>query len=211
MADSPDAILLKRRARRRLVGAIALVVFIVIVLPIALDQEPKPVNQTLTVQSPSRDGGPFNTRVLPPLTAPPATPAKSSPPAALADEPEAAKPKPAAPAANSRSRAAAKDGAKAGGKQIAKTDVAERRRAQAVLNDEAYIVPIGAFANPENVKQVQDKAASAGIESYTEKVTSAQGEQIRVRAGPFQSRDAAEKAREKLKSLGLEVGQVAQR
>jgi cell division septation protein DedD len=32
-----------------------------------------------------------------------------------------------------------------------------------------------------------------------------------VRAGPFKSRDAAEKARDKLKALGLEVGQVAQR
>jgi cell division septation protein DedD len=32
-----------------------------------------------------------------------------------------------------------------------------------------------------------------------------------VRAGPFTSRSAAENARDKLKSLGLEVGQVAQR
>ncbi len=90
-------------------------------------------------------------------------------------------------------------------------DVAETRRAQALLNDEAYIVPLGAFSNPDNAKQVQDKAASAGIKSYTESLKSPQGEHTRVRAGPFTSRGAAEQARDKLKSLGLEVGQVAQR
>ena len=39
MAD--DANLLKRRARRRLVGAIALVVLIAVVLPVILDQQPR--------------------------------------------------------------------------------------------------------------------------------------------------------------------------
>jgi len=179
-------------------------------LPTVLDQQPKPVGQTLSLQIPSRDGGPFNTRVLPPLAAPPAAPAKSAPPAA-SDKPEAAKPKPVTPAASAKPRSPAKEGAKAGGKESAKVTVADSRRAQALLNDEAFIVPMGAFANPENVKQVQDKAVFVSIEANTEKVTGVQGEQIRVRAGPFQNRNAAEKAREKLRSLGLDVGQVAQR
>jgi DedD protein len=89
--------------------------------------------------------------------------------------------------------------------------VAETRRAQALLNDVAYFVPMGAFANPDNARQVQDKATAAGIGSYTEKVKSGHGEQIRVRAGPFSSREAAEKAREALRSAGLTVGQVAKR
>jgi len=62
-----DANLVKRRARRRLVGAIALMVLIVVVLPVILDQQPRPVPQALSVQIPSQDGGPFKTRVLPPL------------------------------------------------------------------------------------------------------------------------------------------------
>ena len=93
----------------------------------------------------------------------------------------------------------------------AKPRVAEARRAQALLNDEGFVVPLGAFTNPDNAKQVQERAASAGVKSYTENVKGQQGEQTRVRAGPFASRGAAEKARDKLKSLGLEVGQVAQR
>ena len=68
MAD--DGNVLKRRARRRLVGAIALVVLVVVVLPVILDQQPRSTPQALTVQIPSQDGGPFKTRVLPPLSVP---------------------------------------------------------------------------------------------------------------------------------------------
>src|SRR3989442_12569717 len=69
-----DANLIKRRARRRLVGAIALVVLIVVVLPVILDQQPRPVPQALTVQIPGQDGGPFRTRVIPPMEPPPVSP-----------------------------------------------------------------------------------------------------------------------------------------
>ena len=203
MAD--DANLLKRRARRRLVGAIALVVIAVVVLPVVLDQEPRPVTQTLTVEIPSQDRGPFNTRVLPPLPPPPAAPRKTAEDKATAPpEPKAAEPAP-------RARASQQGSAGTTDKERGKTDVAEARRAQALLNDEGFVVPLGTFTNPDNAKQVQDRAASASIKSYTENVKGQQGEQTRVRAGPFASRDAAEKARDRLKSLGLEVGQVAQR
>ena len=204
MAD--DANLLKRRARRRLVGAIALVVLIVVVLPVILDQQPRLVPQALTVQIPAQDGGPFKTRVLPPLQSPPATPQKSESTQAAKDRAIQAEPEPA-----SRSRAPKKESARTADKERAKTQVAEARRAQALLNDEGFVVPLGTFTNPDNAKQVQDRADSAGIKSYTEGVKSQQGEQTRVRAGPFASRDAAERARDRLKSLGLEVGQVAQR
>jgi len=201
-----DANLLKRRARRRLVGAIALVVLIVVVLPVILDQQPRLVPQALTVQIPAQDGGPFKTRVLPPLQSPPATPQKSESTQAAKDRAIQAEPEPA-----SRSRAPKKESARTADKERAKTQVAEARRAQALLNDEGFVVPLGTFTNPDNAKQVQDRADSAGIKSYTEGVKSQQGEQTRVRAGPFASRDAAERARDRLKSLGLEVGQVAQR
>jgi len=36
-------------------------------------------------------------------------------------------------------------------------------------------------------------------------------EQTRLRAGPFDSRESAERARDKLKSLGIPVGQVTSR
>jgi DedD protein len=66
LTDSDEATELRRRARRRLVGAIALVVLAVIVLPIIFDKEPKPVNQDIVIQIPSQNAGRFNSKVLPP-------------------------------------------------------------------------------------------------------------------------------------------------
>src|SRR3954468_14329395 len=43
---------LKKRARRRLVGAIALVLLIVVFLPMVLDSEPKPLNQDIAINIP---------------------------------------------------------------------------------------------------------------------------------------------------------------
>lgn len=203
MAESQDASLLKRRARRRLIGALALVVFIVVILPLVLDREPRPVTQNLTVQIPSQEAGRFNTRVLPPLAPPPAA---STAPAAPAKAAAEAKSETAKPEAAPASKAAPEDRPGA----AAKVQTAEAERAKALLNDQAYIVPLGAFSNAANVKQVRDKAAAAGIKSYTEKIKGAKGGETRVRAGPFSSTDAAERAREKLKSLGLPVGKVAQ-
>jgi DedD protein len=171
-----------------------LVVLVVVVLPIILDQKPRPGPQELTVRIPSQDGGPFKTRVLPPLQSAPAAPQKSEP-AQAAKEPQDT----TAPAESVARPAPAK-------KESAKPP--EKARAKA---KEVYVVPLGAFVNPDNAKQVRDRAVSAGVKSYTEQVKNQQGEQTRVRAGPFASRGAAEKARDKLKSLGLEVGQVAQR
>jgi DedD protein len=208
-----DATLLNRRARRRLIGAIALAVFVVVVLPIVLDQEPKPVMQNLTVQIPSQNGGPFNTRVLPPLQSPPVAPQKSvsAVKGNVQEDSGAIRPAPKTEGAGAGSRSPAKSAAKTAPRESAKVQVAEARRAAALLNDEGYIVPLGAFANPDNARQVRDKATAAGFDCYTEKMQGSVGEQTRVRAGPFQSKAAAEKAREKLKSLGLAVGQVAQR
>ena len=192
---SDDANLLKRRARRRLVGAIALVVLAVVVLPIILDQKPRRGPQELTVQIPSQDGGPFKTRVLPPLQSPPAAAQRSeSAPTAGVPQDRPAPAEPAARPAPAKKESASQEKARAKTKAV-----------------EAFVVPLGVFANPDNAKQVRERAATAGIKSYTEQVKVQQGEQTRVRAGPFASRGAAEKARGKLKSLGMDVGQVAQR
>ncbi len=98
MAENEEALQLKRRARRRLVGAIALVTFVVIILPLILDKEPSPAGPPLSVQIPSQDAGSFNTRVLPPAPVAPVAPAaekKAETAAAKAEPP----PGPAAPPA----------------------------------------------------------------------------------------------------------------
>ena len=57
----------KKRARRRLIGAIALVIAVVIGLPMVLDSEPKPLADDVVIQIPSKDK--VSAPVLPPSEA----------------------------------------------------------------------------------------------------------------------------------------------
>ena len=82
---------------------------------------------------------------------------------------------------------------------------AERARAEAALGAAEYFVPVGAFANPDSVI---DKLTQAKLRHYTEKVPTAKGTVTRVRAGPFATRDEADKAMEALKELGFKPGSV---
>ena len=73
-----------------------------------------------------------------------------------------------------------------------------------------YVILIGAFSNPANVKQLQTKIGELGVKVYTEPLDSPGGKKTRVRAGPFANRDAADKALDKLKRIGVN-GVVAAR
>jgi DedD protein len=53
--EQQDVETLKRRGRRRLVGAVALVLAAVIVLPMVFDPEPRGTGSTLSVRIPSED------------------------------------------------------------------------------------------------------------------------------------------------------------
>ncbi len=189
MADSDEAVLMQRRARRRLIGAIALVVFVVISLPMLFDREPRPIVHDLAVRIPSQDT-PFK-----PQLAPEPAP-KAEQPVAPAEPPRKAEEKPA----EAKSVEEPKPASKAAEAKPQKTDKA------------SFIVPLGAYSNAANAKQVRDKAAAAGYKTFAETVKGANGDRLRVRAGPFASREDAEQARARLKLLGLDpVGAVALR
>jgi DedD protein len=66
-----------------------------------------------------------------------------------------------------------------------------------------FAVQVIALADAEKAKQMQAKITAAGIKAYTEIVKTAKGDVTRVRAGPFATREAAEKAREQLKAIGM--------
>ena len=86
---SPDELQLKKRARRRLVGAVALALFAVIVLPMVMDREPRPLSQDIQVRIPSQDSTGFASKLLPgkpatPMPAPEPKPAAEEKPSAQA-------------------------------------------------------------------------------------------------------------------------------
>ena len=79
------------RARRRLIGAAALLLTVAIVVPMVLDPEPRPASDNIAIDIPS-EKTPFTPRLaLPPVPAPEnvpvAPPPESQPPAAKAEEP----------------------------------------------------------------------------------------------------------------------------
>jgi DedD protein len=237
----------KKRARRRLVGAIALVLAAIIGLPMLLDSEQKAVPDDIAIQIPSMDTPPASDAASGSVPSTPQAGASSSgtvsaaaglsqqeeiiDPAAAADprstiaevEPEPPvqpkhEPKPAPKAEaqpkhepKTESKPEAKPEAKPEPKHIAKVD--ETARARAILEGRAEtVVPqktsskvtvqIAALATQEKVAELQGKLNDAGIKSYTQKVTTQSGTRIRVRVGPFASKEEAEKMRAKLVQLG---------
>jgi DedD protein len=213
MADNDAALDLRRRARRRLIGAIALVLALVIVPPWIMDLEPRPVTTDLKVEIPAQDTNRLNPPAAvgkaPEVASAPAKP--ETPPAAEAKPPpspapEKSKgeaPRPAAKAAAAKTDAVARAAPAAKG--------ADAKRAEAILNAEGFVVQLGVFADRENAKKLEARLAKAGVKHYTESVAVAGGEQTRVRAGPYPTREAAEQAREQLKGIGLAPGPVIAR
>ena len=221
---SPDADLqLKKRARRRLVGAAALALFAVIVLPMVMDREPRPLTQDIQVRIPSQDSTGLAARVIP--GKPVATPMPAPEPKAVAEapvvaekpnpEPVAAKPvapPAAAPAVVPPQKPAEKPAAPE--KKAAVTDKpAPKPVAETKPVDEAsgqWVVQLGAYKEAGNVKLLLAKLKGVNVPAYTEKFDSPQGPRTRVRAGPFATQEAAEKARARIKIIGVD-GPVAQK
>jgi DedD protein len=196
MADNEDVNTLKRRGRRRLVGAIALVLAAVIVLPMVFDSEPKSTPPPVSVRIPAEEESGFTPKVTPKAAAEKIQEKKTETPAGkpVAEKPVVAE-KPAEKKADKPAVAAE----------------AERARAEAALagkGGEQFAVQVGAFADPGKVSEIAGKLKSARVPYYTEKVPVASGTLTRVRAGPFPSRAAAEESLKKLQDLGLKGSKI---
>jgi DedD protein len=201
MAESQEIGALRRRGRRRLVGAIALVLLAVIVLPMVFDSEPRQGAPAVSVRIPSEDDAGFSPKPTPKVPVTPVAPK----PVAIPPPPDAQKAPPAPkPEPKAEEKRAPEAPAKASSKDT------ERARAEAALaGSEQFYVQVGAFADPEKVKEITGKLKSAQLPHYTEQVPVANGHATRVRVGPFSSREAAEKARETIRGLGLNAAAVA--
>jgi DedD protein len=188
-AISDEELQLKKRARRRLVGAIALVLLVVVFLPMFLDSEPKPLNQDIAIIIPPLPGPDSSSR---PATAAPAGPAPSAPvvpPAKTETVPLRPAPVPVA-------------------LPKAETPKPEPGPApvQPAKTSEDFVVQLGAFSNAANARALQRKLQENKFKAYTEVIKNPGGERTRVRVGPYDSREAAEKARQRMRSLKLVIG-----
>ena len=235
MDDNDAQSLLKKRARRRLVGAVTFASVVAVVLPMVMDHQPRQGVDEVEIRIPGQDEKPFAPKfavtpvekAAPKVTEPPAdskapAPAESAPAAVpvvptakvveMPKEKTAEKP----PAKGSeKTEKTAPRPEKAAEKPAAAESTAEARRAAAILAGQGatpdaapaksgeFVILIGAFANEENVRNLRAKLAEKNVKTYVEALDTPGGKKTRVRAGPFGNREAAEKALEKMKQVGV--------
>ncbi|MBZ0105178.1 MAG: SPOR domain-containing protein [Sulfuricella denitrificans] len=214
MANQPsptvEEIQLRKRARRRLIGAITLVVLMVTVLPMVLDDEPKPVGQDIAISIPSPQGVqiPFKAAPAPDQAGP--APAAGLPP----EKPVAGPEKKPVPVVEKVADPKPKPAPSAKEVKPVEMTVAPIEKAKALEPQHAgnsYVVLLGAFLGESNASQRQAKLKELGIKFYVEKIKSPAGEKTAVRAGPYPSRQDAEHVLSRLKTAGIQDGMVAEK
>lgn len=230
MSDA-DNLEIKKRARRRLVGAAALALLAAIILPMAMDQEPQVSTQDIQISIPERDAmvsqaRPIASRPAEPEVAPapveeaPQTPVPASRPAS----PSAAEAKvaAAAPAMPPSAAAASTPPQKTEGVPPAvppvtqppanaatpKSADAEAERVKALLaGGAAPKAPVQAEALVIQVAAVSDAAKAAALAVELKKqgynaYTEKAGAMTRVRVGPVATRAEADSMAARLKAMG---------
>lgn len=195
--DEP-ATLVRVRARRRLIGAAALLLTVAIVVPMMLDPEPPTAPNNIAIDIPS-EKTPFTPRLsLPPVPAPENVPV--APPPDVASIPEKAD-EPPMKAVDSKKIDEQRARALLEGKAGAKSNAATGKGAR-------FAVQAAAPASETAARDLAERLKKAGFASYTERVDTKQGARYRVRLGPYASRDEAEGARERLKAQGISANLV---
>ncbi len=221
-STAPDnAEQLRRRANRRLLGASILLLIAIIAVPMFLEREPPPLPDNVDVRIPPVEGTKFDPKFPPAADAKKAAAEKPAEIAAIteptgaqatvgaiAPTPAPATPKPAAPFADAKPAAVAPVAPpKAAEKAPAKSaePAAPKDATPADRKPGQLVVQVIAVRDAAVAKQTYDKAKSLKFPVYTEKIDVANGIVIRVRVGPFNTKQQAESARAKLAQAGLEA------
>jgi DedD protein len=98
----------------------------------------------------------------------------------------------------------AKDGVKDASKDAAKAKALLDGKDVSKPSDAVRsVVQVGAFADAAKAKEARSKLEQAGIKTYTQEIETKEGKRIRVRVGPFASKEEADKAAEKIRKLNL--------
>ncbi len=188
---------MRRQARRRLIGAVALVLAIVVILPMVFDSDPAPTTANdIELRIPDKDGAPaFQPQAASAPVAEIAAALSIAPGAASAVTSAAVSAVSAAPVAAQPIKVAQ---AESKPKAEAKPKVETKSIAKPVPQS-GWVVQVGAYSNADTAKQLQAKLSKQGYHAYTEKA----GGHVRVRVGSYPTREAAEKIRHKLEAQGL--------
>lgn len=229
---------LKRRGRRRLIGALTVGVLAIVVLPMIFDSEPRrkqAARQEIEVRIPSKDGQPpLPTPVAPPIEAAqkdvgkaPATAAVGMPgktdtkadPKTLSTA-EVAPVKVTAAESDKLGKAQAESAAVAPTKLLpaksdAKADVAAvagAAVAKAPTSTAAlagFVIQLGAYKDADNAKALVARMKEAKLPVFTDVLPVKTGTVTRVRVGPFSTKEKADGALAQVKLAGVDGKVVA--
>ena len=224
--------IVRRRARHRLTGAVVLVLLAVVGFPLLFDTQPRPVSVDTSIVVPDRQETPALASNLPvPAAQAPAKPllpnteAATVPALASLDAREEVVPKPAAslvdkPADNPVekpviTKAEAKPEAKPESRPEAKAPTPPKpkddgQKAQALLEGKPVkpaaskvAIQVGAFTDAAKIRDVRSKLEQAGLKTYTQVVEKDGKSTTRIRVGPFETKEEADKAAARIRKLDL--------
>jgi len=216
----------RTRARRRLIGAAVLVGVGIVGFPLLFETQPRPIAVDIPIEVPARDNGP--TPKLPPAKSSATTPSRAVGPVVAGPlaEPPAEAPLPAAqapasPPSRAETVASAPAPAAARAAASAPDNKVEAQRAQALLEGKPvaalsppsatasqprsgrFVVQAGAYTDATTLHEARQKVEKLGLKTYTQVVETDGGARTRVRIGPFDTREEAEKAAARIKGSGL--------
>ena len=211
---------IKRRGRRRLIGAVTIGLLAIVFLPMIFDSEPKrnkPSSPEISIQIPPKEG-------LPPLSAPSVVvtpPAVKSAPvetAAVAAVVAKIEPTPVLNPAPTPSVTASPATIVPAKVEVVKAEAAKPDKrpnpapaapaapaaavAKPAETKQGFVVQVGAFKDAENAKLTIAQAKVSKLPVYTDSVAIAGGTVTRVRVGPFGTRQKADAALAQLKLSG---------
>lgn len=224
-ATSEEQLRMRRRARRRLLGAATLLLLAAIVLPMLLDKQPRPLDRDIEIRIPSQTAAPL--AAAPPVAASAAPAPAAVPPAPVATDKTAVPPAAAGqteptttpsklPAeSETQHKPAVPKSAPAHKPEPATGQVPEKPAPKAEATHKSpetalersatpthFVVQLGAFSNAENVRQLRDRLLAGGIHTYTEALPNGA---TRVRAGPFKTREQADRTQASIALLGVQA------
>ena len=227
-AAEPGSVQLARtHARRRLVGALVLLVAGIAVFPVLFETQPRPIAVDTPIVMPARDTAPAarGSVASAPVNVLPADAGIEGPsalPALAASEPAAARPGPVraeasvAPQAMASAPTAAKPAAAPAKPAATASRPDDGARAQALLDARAaasepkagtarFVVQAGAYSEAGALHEARQKVEKLGLKTYTQVVESDSGKRTRVRVGPYATRQEAEAVAAKVKAAGLQA------
>lgn len=208
-------LLLRKRARRRLVGSVVLVIIAIIVLPMILERAPKQEGKEIEIIIPSENLLDESSAVVAKEETGLDTGLNSisnnievdvqGTKSNTSNEVKAEVEQIAEKKPDSLIKTVQKKKDQSSKAARSERDSGKKRQGKSpVVTNEKFIVQLGAFSDSSKAKHQQRSLTSNGIKkAYTETVKNKNKEVTRVRIGPFSTREAAEKEQKKLRKFGL--------